>query len=534
MSRRETLLLAAALTLFATLAMPAVAAALPGWSTMPAPVPATTRLNAAATFGDAGLVVAGAQGAVAVSENGGVTWTARPATGAAGVTLRGVAFTDAEHGVVVGDSGTILVGAPDDQGTFTWTAATLPGNLNSSLRAVAMSGTIGYVVGDRGVLLRTDDEGATWTDENPPTKADLNAVAVSADGNVAAAVGAGGTLLVNDNGTWEARDTGTNADLLDVALTAAGAVYCSSTERVYSLTGTGALTALPAPPLSGAKISSLALVENGASSRLVAGGSGGWLAGIATGGDTWTRQTGGGTSEVTSLAAADGGVCYATTAGGRVQRGLNGGWTYTFALTAKPAAPTSSGYKAIVTAGNKVDLRGSTTIPASGVLLLEARATGSSARKTVASGRPGASITLSSQTPAVNTLYRLRFLFAGKTAAVWPAPGREVRVGVRHKVGVSSTSITVRRGTVYQVSGSVFPTKIGGVVEVWTDRAGNRKLGPWHRILVGGYVPLANGSTYATRRFGTPVTETYHLKVRMAGDAHHLVGWSPRVTVTVR
>ena len=75
---------------------------------------------------------------------------------------------------------------------------------------------------------------------------------------------------------------------------------------------------------------------------------------------------------------------------------------------------------------------------------------------------------------------------------------------------------------------------MGGVVEVWTDRAGNRKLGPWHRISQGGYVNLVNGTTFTTRRFGTPVRETYHLKILMRADSQHLSGWSPRITVTVR
>jgi hypothetical protein len=107
-------------------------------------------------------------------------------------------------------------------------------------------------------------------------------------------------------------------------------------------------------------------------------------------------------------------------------------------------------------------------------------------------------------------------------------------VGVRHKVRVSTTSIRLARASTYRVSGSVAPRKVGGGVEVWTDRAGNNKLGSWHRITVGGYVNLVNGTSFTTRSFGTPVRETYHLKIRMAGDSQHLQGWSPRITVTVR
>ena len=534
MSRRATLALAVAVTLLACLATPAAAASMPGWSVLTDPLAASTSLDAVGTFGDTGLVVTGAGAAVAVSGDGGATWTDISAGGLTSVTLSGVAFTDAEHGVAVGSAGTILVGAPDGLGVFGWTAAGTPADATGDLLDVAMSGAVGYAVGTGGVVLKTVDGGATWEHEISPTAADLNAVAISAGGDVAAAVGAQGVLLVDQTGTWETRDSGTTSDLLDVALPAApatGTVYFCSANQAFSQQGTGAAIALPAPPVpTGGSMSSLTLVESATSSRLVVGGSGGWLAGMVSDGAAWATQTGGGASDVTALAAGGGGLGYATTAAGRVERSLSAGRTYTLTLTATPAASSSSGFKAIVTTGAKVALSGNTSILASGVLLLEARPAGATAWQTVASGSPGATTLSDSEYPVANTTYRLRFLFAGATAAT----GADVPVGVRHRVRVSSTSIKLARGSVYRVSGSVSPRKVGGAVEVWTDRAGNRKLGPWHRISQGAYVALVNGTTFTTRRFGTPVRETYHLKVLMRADAQHLGGWSPRITVTVR
>jgi photosystem II stability/assembly factor-like uncharacterized protein len=537
-SRGPTLALAVALMVLGGLLTPSVATAFDGWTTLPAPLPTTPLLEAVGTFGDTGLVVAGAGAAVAVSNDGGVKWTDISARGLTSATLSGVAFTDAQHGVVVGRSGTILVGAPDKLGAFAWNAATRPADVTGDLRDVALSGTVGYAVGVGGVILKTADGGATWTHESAPTTADLNAVAVSADGSVAAAVGAQGTLLVNQTGSWEARDTGTTAELIDVALPAAataGTVYCCSGVQVWSYQGTGPLTLLPALPLPiDGSISALVLVESGAASRLVAGGRDGWMAGIATGGTAWEMQTGAALSNVTALSAAGNGVCYATITGGavfggRVERGLNAGWTYGLPLTATPA-DSSSGFAAVVTIGQSVSLSGSTTIPAPGVMLLEARAATATKWRTVSSGALGATSLNVSRTPVVTSVYRLRFLFAGRTAAT----GQEIRVGVRNKVKVSSASISLSLGKVYRVSGSVSPAKSGGVVEVWTDRAGNHKLGSWHRISQGGYVDLVKGTTFTTRSFGTPVRETYHLKILMRADTGHLNGWSPVITVTVR
>ena len=107
MSRRTTVALAAAVTLLACLATARRrSAALPGWSILPDPLAAATSLDAVGTFGDTGLVVAGAGAAVAVSGDGGATWTDISASVLTSVTLSGVAFTDAEHGVAVGPAGT--------------------------------------------------------------------------------------------------------------------------------------------------------------------------------------------------------------------------------------------------------------------------------------------------------------------------------------------------------------------------------------------------------------------------------------------
>ena len=260
----------------------------------------------------------------------------------------------------------------------------------------------------------------------------------------------------------------------------------------------------------------------------MAGGGNGWLAGIATDGTAWATQSGGGKSNVTALAAG-GGVCYATTVGGRVERSLSAGRSFTLSLTAKPAA-TGTTFKAIVTTGARVSLSGSTSILAPGVLLVQARPAGATAWQTVAYGSPGASTLNYSDSPVTSTTYRLRFLFTGAAAAT----GQEVRVGVRHKVSVSSTSIKLSLGKVYGVSGSVSPAKPRGVVEVWTDRAGDDGGHGTASLAEGGYVTLVNGTTFSTRRFGTPVRETYHLKMLMRADSKHLSGWSPRITVTVR
>jgi len=511
------------------------AVALPGWSTLSVPLSQGTRPQAAGAFGDVGVVVAGQGGAVAVSTDAGRTWIRVSAAALTSSTLRGVAFADAGHGVVVGDHATVLIGARDAQGVFGWKAPTLTGEVTGGLRDVALRGTVGYAVGTGGLVLQTVDGGASWRRESVAASADLNAVAMSADGQIVAAVGDHGTVLTKGEGAWRVASTATSADLLDVALPADSALnvlYCCSKRRVFSLRGTGALTPVPVQPSlpAGGAIKHLAMAESRARTRLVVGGAHGWLAGLVLGGSAWVRQAGGATSPVTSLTAAGGGVCYATTAGGRLERTLSGGAAFSLGLRTTPNAKDAH-YRAIITAGARVALSASTTILAPGTLLLQALPAGGAAWRAVAYGAPGATTVSVSETPDTNTSYRLRFVYAGRTAAT----GTKVPVGVRRKVSVSSTALRVRLHRVFRVRGSVAPSvPRGHYVQVWTDRAGDRRLGSWHRISVGWTARLTDGRTFVSRAFGTPVRETYHLKVRVAGDGKHLEGWSPRITVSVR
>jgi hypothetical protein len=542
MSRPRLLVVAIALTLLTLSAATGTALALPAWSVLPAPPTQAAALQAVNAFGDTGVVVAGQGGKVAVSTDGGATWRQLPAAALTTSTLTGVAFSDAEHGVVVGQDGTILTGAPDDADGFTWAAASLDGApADLKLRDVAMSGTMGFAVGDGGMILATDDAGATWTRQNAPTAADLTAVAISGDGAVAAAVGAQGTLLVRQRGRWEARDTTSTvqgADLRDVALpadSASGILYCCTSSKVVPIAlGSTSPDPSPFPDLpAGVAARTLALVETRDGNRIVVGGkvgTDGWLGGVSTSGAAWAGQTIKGASSATSLATA-GPVCYATTAAGAVERALNAGRTYVVSLKVSPATTGGSTYKAILTAGGRLSLNGNTTALAPGVLFVQARPANATSWKTVGIADPGETKVAAGDSPTMNTTYRVRFFFAGKPAAT----SSQARVGVRRKVTVSATSLSRRLHQTYRVRGSVAPkAPAGRYVTVWTDRVANHRLGKWHRISLGGIVRLVNGQTFTTRLFGTPVRETYHLQIRIPADKRHLAGRSALITVTVR
>jgi hypothetical protein len=174
--------------------------------------------------------------------------------------------------------------------------------------------------------------------------------------------------------------------------------------------------------------------------------------------------------------------------------------------------------------GAKVALSGSTkNILAPGVLLLEARPAGTSSWLTLASGGPGTTTMSETDYPVTNTTYRLRFLFAGATGA----KGTGVPVGVRHKVKVSSTSIKSPWGHIRGVRS--VPRKVGGVVEVWTDRAGNRRAYTASRWAVRQPRGRHHFRDPSLRDAGE---ETYRSGVRRPIPAPQRL--SPRITVSSR
>ena len=113
-------------------------------------------LNAVHLTEPGGGAAVGEQGAILVTSDAGVTWTA--VESGTDRSLRGVAFADTMNGVAVGAGGTVL--RTDDAGR-SWTAV----NTGSAaeLRGAAFGGpAVGVVVGEGGVIYRTEDVGRVW------------------------------------------------------------------------------------------------------------------------------------------------------------------------------------------------------------------------------------------------------------------------------------------------------------------------------------------------------------------------------------
>lgn len=145
-------------------------------------------------FGDQAWVAAGSAGALYVSTDSGATWNARY-TGTS-VQLLAAAFADAKTAWIVGEQGMVL--KSEDSGAQ-WTRVNLPSG-NATLRDIRFANAkVGWIVGDAGVVLATRDGGKTWQLQASGTNLPLYGIQV-ADINTAWITGVNGLVLATGTG----------------------------------------------------------------------------------------------------------------------------------------------------------------------------------------------------------------------------------------------------------------------------------------------------------------------------------------------
>jgi photosystem II stability/assembly factor-like uncharacterized protein len=138
------------------------------------------------------------QGQIYSTTDAGGKWTmyrTRPAD-KAGRTLRAVYFKDALHGLVAGDSGTILA---TDDGAKTWQE-----RLDANKKNLTTEHLLDIVSGFTGTMLHSTDFGRTWEIQKTGTTMALQGI-FFADVNRGWAVGWSGTILRTLDGgkKWE-------------------------------------------------------------------------------------------------------------------------------------------------------------------------------------------------------------------------------------------------------------------------------------------------------------------------------------------
>ena len=507
-----------ALVLLAALAgLAAPGAAASPWSAVAPPWDASSPTNDIYAFGAIGLALAG-DGHVALTRDGGRTWSVVVPGGSSGAVYTAVAFDTSGRGVVA-SGGVLLVTA--DWGAK-WMSPSFVGPApGAAIEDVALRGSEAVAVGDGGLIMSSGNSGATWRAVTSPTTSDITSVAIAGDGTAVAGTGAGEVLVGAAGTSWTLAGAVTGP--VSSVAASASPVWGDGQPDLFAANGTAVVgsdddktfAAVTGSAVAGAQSwPSLAWVGSPEHSLLMAGAPSAGFLDLLT--HAWLPA--GIVMNDTAAAASPGGqsVAYLLGTDGTVLRTLSSG---------REPAKVDLTRKGIVV-GASVGLTATVRVGAPGTLVVLSRVPGGqwttahTAAWTVADYGRSKSFRFK---PKLTHEYLVEFKYGGSRTELAAAT-----VVVAPRVSTRSAHITLRAGSTYRFTGSVTPALPGESVVLFTDRGGS-----WRPVSSQGAVKLRNGHTWTSRRFGTPKAETYHLRARLSATSRHGEAWSRVVKVTV-
>lgn len=182
------------------------------WTSVPPNTLSGLPLNAVDFYNSNGIAV-GQNGQMCRTSNSGFSWTPY---GFSNV------YNDMHDVLVVGNNAYIVGEAgfivfTPDLVTSNWYYASAPSGMGTLRKIYFSSGLTGYIVGNNGTVLKTNDAGSSWTLLNFPSAVNLRSVAFQ-DDDTGVVVGDNGSIYFTRNGgaTWGALSSGTNDDINDI------------------------------------------------------------------------------------------------------------------------------------------------------------------------------------------------------------------------------------------------------------------------------------------------------------------------------
>jgi photosystem II stability/assembly factor-like uncharacterized protein len=159
------------------------------------PTPQAQPLNGLWAVSPETLVAVGNYGTILRSANGGATWNVQQTVNADTDYFNAVQFVSGSIGWVAGDDGVVL---KTTDGGFSWVDQGFP-LLTTILAIKFISPTTGWVTGSDGVIYKTTDGGTSWIDQSPGTHQTLFAIEF-ANSQVGYAFGTKGMSFKTTNG----------------------------------------------------------------------------------------------------------------------------------------------------------------------------------------------------------------------------------------------------------------------------------------------------------------------------------------------
>lgn len=503
------------------LAIPRAALAVSPWSSIAVPFGASSSVNDVCAFGNTSLAAVGDDGKVGVTRNGGRSWGVAVLDGLESAVLTAVAVDRSGRGIVA--SGGLLLVRDAWDGAWHVPRYQGPGP-RSAINDVALHGAAAVAVGDDGSILTSEDAGATWTTPGSPTSSDLTCVAIAGDGTAVAGSSAG-EVLVGAGDTWTL--AGALAHGVTSVTASSQPTWGDARPDLFATDGSDVvgsddgLTFAPLqnlPDLSSQSWPSLVCPGVPECALVLAGVPNAGCFGFEPLTPSWLSATIGLPGVASAVAPGGQSVAYVLGTDGRLVRTLSAGH--------EPAVLTAARTRIVV--GGTTRLTADVSIGAPGEVRLRQRVPGRSwstlqkYRWTPAGWGRRLSVSVE---PRLTHEYRLEFSYGG-TITRLTSP---VKVTVTPRITTTKGTLRLRVGQVYRVSGAVIPTLRGEKVYLYTDRGGS-----WRRVSAQSAITLRDGRTWASRSFGTPRAETYHLQARLLSTRKHGAARSRVVTVTIR
>jgi photosystem II stability/assembly factor-like uncharacterized protein len=242
--------------------------------------------------------------------------------------LSAVDFLDDQRGFAAGAFGVVL---KTTNSGADWTEVYSGTGLSYSDMCFINPNT-GWVVGESGVIVKTADGGATWTRQTSGTTAWLNCVYFY-DANNGWAAGANGVMVKTVNGgtTWTGVSTGTTATIEGGCFTSASAGWMATNSGAVIKTidagNSWSAQAIAVPHHLNAVHFVTPLVGWVA-------GNGGKLLKTNDGGATWIEQTSGTTRNLNAIAFANVDTCWVVGDNGVIHVTNNGGASWSSQISA--------------------------------------------------------------------------------------------------------------------------------------------------------------------------------------------------------
>ena len=269
------------------------------------------------TNSNTGYIVCG--NALLKTTNSGTNWNDNGLL----YTYNSVAFADSSIGYCVGEYGMIR---KTINGGNSWTKLSTT-NTNVLNHICCTGPGICYTVGTNGTILKTINSGTTWLPQTSGTTVSLNS-AYFLNSTTGYIVGSDGKILKTTNGsTWTPQVSGVTNYLLSVFFIDANIGYISGSFGKILKTTNGGTTWNVLNSGVTQDIENIFFIaqDTGYASQKV---NGGIVLKTTNGGSTWIIQTNGGLGAPEGLVFTDASIGYLVGSGGAIHRTLNNGVTW--------------------------------------------------------------------------------------------------------------------------------------------------------------------------------------------------------------